>query len=324
MSPDPVLANDWLPVAASDQLRPDRPLAVRLLGEALVIWRSRTSVLAWQDRCPHRGARLSLGQVRAEEDELVCPYHGWRFAADGMCTHFPAHPDQKPSDRAAATAYRTREAYGLIWVCLGKPTGDVPPFTEWADASYRKVLCGPYLINAAGPRVVENFLDVAHFPFVHAGYLGDPQHATVPDYVAETTATGVIARDIRVWQPDPDGSGVGAWVSYTYQALRPLTARFTKRSGDHAFAIFMTVTPVEMTRSLLWMWLALNYETDMTDEQMRAFQDAIVAQDAPIVESQQPSLLPLDLQAELHLRSDRTAIAYRRWLRELGLGYGVA
>jgi len=29
------------------------------------------------------------------------------------------------------------------------------------------------------------------------------------------------------------------------------------------------------------------------------------------------------LQAELHLRSDRVAIAYRRWLRELGLMHGV-
>ncbi len=50
----------------------------------------------------------------------------------------------------------------------------------------------------------------------------------------------------------------------------------------------------------------------------------ITWQDVPIVESQRPELLPLDLQAELHLRSDRTAIAYRKWLREPGLTFGTA
>lgn len=321
---DPVLMNDWLPVASSWQLSADGPLAARLLGEDLVLWRAQDRVLAWQDRCPHRGAQLSLGQVQAEGGVLACPYHGWRFAADGACVHIPAHPDQKPPPRAAITAYPTHEEYGLIWVCLGEPAGHAPPFTEWADPGYRKVLCGPYAINAAGPRVIENFLDVAHFPFVHAAFLGDPQHAAVPDYAAEITADGVIARDIQVWQPDPDGSGVGSWVSYTYHALRPLTARFTKHSRAGEFAIFLTVTPVEETRSIAWMWIAMDYAGEIPPEQIRSFQDRIVAQDVPVVESQRPARLPLDLQAELHLRSDRTSIAYRRWLRELGLTFGVS
>jgi phenylpropionate dioxygenase-like ring-hydroxylating dioxygenase large terminal subunit len=61
-----------------------------------------------------------------------------------------------------------------------------------------------------------------------------------------------------------------------------------------------------------------------TDEQVRHFEDELMVQDARIVESQRPELLPLDLQAELHLRSDRTAIAYRKWLKELGLTFGIA
>jgi phenylpropionate dioxygenase-like ring-hydroxylating dioxygenase large terminal subunit len=51
---------------------------------------------------------------------------------------------------------------------------------------------------------------------------------------------------------------------------------------------------------------------------------AIFEEDRAIVEAQRPELLPLDLQAELHLRSDRVAIAYRRWLRQLGLQFGTA
>jgi phenylpropionate dioxygenase-like ring-hydroxylating dioxygenase large terminal subunit len=57
---------------------------------------------------------------------------------------------------------------------------------------------------------------------------------------------------------------------------------------------------------------------------VREFADKITWQDVPIVEFQRPELLPLDLQTELHLRSDRTAIAYRKWLRQLKLTFGTA
>ena len=63
---------------------------------------------------------------------------------------------------------------------------------------------------------------------------------------------------------------------------------------------------------------------EIPDKETQQFEDMITLQDVPIVESQRPELLPLDLQAELHLRSDRTAIAYRKWLRELGLTFGTA
>ena len=61
-----------------------------------------------------------------------------------------------------------------------------------------------------------------------------------------------------------------------------------------------------------------------TDFALREFQDKVAGQDTPIVESQRPELLPLDLQTELHLKSDRTAIAYRQWLKKIGLKYGTA
>jgi len=164
---------------------------------------------------------------------------------------------------------------------------------------------------------------VTHFPFVHQGLLGDPAHPEVNDYEVETTADGVTARDISVWQPDPDGTGAGARVTYTYKVLRPLTAYFVKSSTGPRFAMYFTITPVAERASIAWMYVAMDYG-NLTDDQVRQFQDDIIKQDIPIVESQRPELLPLDLQAELHLRSDRTAIAYRKWLRELGLTFGTA
>jgi phenylpropionate dioxygenase-like ring-hydroxylating dioxygenase large terminal subunit len=322
MIADPVLVNTWHPVASVRQLETQSVLAARLLGEELVLWQADSQVLAWRDLCLHRGTRLSLGRVAGET--ILCPYHGWSYGPDGRCVHIPAHPGQAPPAKAQATTYRATVAYDLVWVCLGEPREDVPPFHEWHDPSYRKILCGPYHLAAAGPRIVENFLDVGHFPFVHEGILGGPAYPEISDYTATITADGVLADRVRVYQPDPYGTGQGDWVGYVYQVLRPLTARFHKASGDQGFAITLFVTPHDATTSSAWMCMAMNYGHDLPEAELVAYQDRIFAQDKPIVESQRPELLPLDLQAELHLRSDRAAIAYRQWLRALGLTYGVS
>ncbi|WIG60784.1 MAG: Vanillate O-demethylase oxygenase subunit [Ktedonobacterales bacterium] len=318
---DAVLLNDWHVVAYAPDVPEGKPVSVRLLEEDLVLWRAGGQVHAWRDLCVHRGTRLSLGRI--EGDTLVCPYHGWTYNTEGRCVRIPAHPGQTPPEKARTMVYQAREKYGWIWVSPGNPTHDIPAFPEWDDASFRKVHCGPYTFKASGPRAIENFLDVTHFPFVHAGYLGDPQFPEVNDYEAEITPEGVIARDITVWQPDPDGSGQGAQVTYTYQVLRPLTAYFVKSSAGPRFAMYFTVTPVAQDTSIAWTYVALDYG-DQTEAEIRDFENLITWQDVPIVESQRPELLPLDLQAELHLRSDRTAIAYRRWLRQIGLTFGTA
>ena len=318
---DPVLLNDWHVVAYAPDLKEGKPMAVRLLEEDLVLWRVGNSIHAWRDLCLHRGTQLSLGKV--ENDCLICPYHGWTYNGEGQCIRFPAHPNQKPPATARAKVYQALERYDWVWVTLGNPAQDIPPFPQWDDPAFHKIHCGPYDFHASGPRAVENFLDVTHFPFVHQGLLGDPAYPEVNDYEVETTPEGVTAKDISVWQPDPDGSGKGARVTYTYKVVRPLTAYFIKSSAGPRFAMYFTITPVSERHSIAWTYVARDYG-DMSDEQTRQFEDMITLQDIPIVESQRPELLPLDLQAELHLRSDRTAIAYRKWLKELGLSFGTA
>jgi len=319
---DPVLINDWHSVARSEDVAEGGVLGARLLGEDIVIWRHRGQVQAWQDVCLHRGTRLSLGKVT--DGLLACPYHGWTYDMTGRCVRIPAHPDQPPPPKAVVKTYRVQERYELIWVALGQPAHDIPPFPEWDKAAYRKILCGPYQIKASGPRLVENFLDIAHFPFVHEGILGVPSHPEIADYEATIEPEGVVARGVRVYQPDPYGTGVGDFVTYTYKVFRPLTAYLLKESEGPSFAILLTITPHAMVESTAWMWMAMNYGHDIPEPDLIAWQDAIFAQDRPIVQSQRPELLPLDLQAELHLRSDRTAIAYRRWVHQLGLTFGTS
>jgi phenylpropionate dioxygenase-like ring-hydroxylating dioxygenase large terminal subunit len=263
-----------------------------------------------------------LGRVAG--DFLVCPYHGWTYNEQGSCVRIPAHPDQQPPAKARAITYRAEECYGLIWVSLGSPHHDIPPFPEWDNSAYRKILCGPYSVKASGPRIVENFLDIAHFPFVHEGILGVASRPEIEDYEATIGPEGVVAEGVRVYQPDPYGTGQGDTVAYTYRAFRPLTAYLLKESSGPRFSILLIITPHAEVESTAWMWMAMNYGHDIPEAELIAYQDTIFAQDRPIVQSQRPELLPLDLQAELHLRSDRTAIAYRKWLNGLGLTFGAA
>ena len=321
MTTDKILLNEWHPVMRLEDIQKGTLKPSRLLGEDLVLWRHNEQILAWQDLCPHRGARLSLGWV--EDGTLVCPYHGLAYNIEGQGVHIPAHPDLQPPRRACVRTYQTQEHYGLVWVSLGNPTQDIPSFPEWDEPSYRPVFCGPYRFNTSGFRAIENFLDVAHFPFVHGDLLGSRTRPVIDDYEVELEADGITLRDVRVWQPNPDGTGQGGSVTYNYRVLRPLTAYFSKNTDGRCLTIFFTVTPVEEEECIGWMWMAMNHSFDIPEAEQRAFQDRVVAQDIPLVESQRPKRLPLDLQAEFHLPCDRASITYRKWLKQLGITFGT-
>jgi len=323
---DPLLLNEWFPVAWTSSLPENKLQPMRMLGHDLVLWRSNGSVHAWKDLCIHRGAKLSLGKISQTEKGVcvVCPYHGWEYNPAGECVRIPAHPEQPPPSRARAETFAVREKYGLVWVCLGKPAGDIPAFPEADTPGFRLVNVGPYEFHAQGPRVMENVLDMAHLPIAHAGLLGDPARAEIGEYTVTTTAEGIVAHDIPVWQPDPEGTGHPATVHYSFWVEHPLTMRTSKTHPSKHYALLAAVTPVDAERSLLWFVLAMNYAHDVPEAELRHFQDVVAAQDIPIVNSQRPELLPLDLQSELHLRSDLLAIAYRRWLKQLGMQYGTS
>lgn len=332
MIDDPILLNDWHPICRAADIKPGTAHAARLLGEDLVLWRAQEGdaadesrlVMAWRDLCIHRGARLSMGKVSTEG--LACPYHGWVYNQQGRCIHIPAHPEQTPPAKACAQRYLTKERYGLVWVSLGEPTHDIPLFPEADLPGYQFVLCGPFgPVHAHGPRIIENFLDVTHFPFVHGGILGDVGKPEISDYNVEVGADGLVAKDVAVYQPDPYGTGEGDMVSYTYRVFRPLTAYLAKETPKGTrMSILFPLTPHDDQLTSAWFYMAMSADAGLTDQEINDFNSAILAQDIPIVESQRPELLPLDLQAELHLRSDRSAIAYRQWLGDLGVRFGTA
>ncbi|MEO8805517.1 MAG: aromatic ring-hydroxylating dioxygenase subunit alpha [Burkholderiaceae bacterium] len=323
----------WHPVLAADSLQGDRPVAARLLGDDLVLWRDATGApQAWADRCPHRGTRLSLGSVRPGADgtaRLECPYHGWQFAASGQCVVVPALPEFTPPATHRACTHEALEAHGLVWVRMAPGDSGVPPFEAGRDARLRTLLCGPYTVETSAPRIVENFLDMAHFAFVHEGWLGDRAHVALADYRIEPTPTGFVATGCQAWQPQSNRlSGQGRMVDYRYELTSPFSAVLVKLSqqpGEERDEIGLFVCPQDPERSVVWFRLAVTDHVS-SDPELRAFQHTIFTQDQPILESQSPKRLPLragDDSRELNCAADRASAAYRRVLSERGISFGV-
>ena len=116
-------------------LSQDLPLGVVMAGvwqgAELAIWRSASGRLsAWNDRCPHRGMRLSHGFVRGET--LSCIYHGWTYGTDGACSKIPAHPAMVPPAAIKAEVYQCVEAEGVIWVAPAGSDVDLPDLSGLA------------------------------------------------------------------------------------------------------------------------------------------------------------------------------------------------
>lgn len=97
-------------------------------GHPLAVWRGEDGAPnVWQDRCPHRGMRLSFGFVRG--NTLRCIYHGWGYEAGGQCVSIPAHPALTPPKTICATVFPSKARYGLLWTNLAaEPAAPLPDF----------------------------------------------------------------------------------------------------------------------------------------------------------------------------------------------------
>ena len=317
----------WHPVAQSSEVV-DAPLSVQLLNEAVVLWRNADGLAqAFVDRCPHRGARLSMGRV--ENGHLECPYHGWQFTSGGQCVKVPAVPDFTPPASQRVKAFEVQEAYGLVWVRLEAGDSQLPVFAAESDEHLRKVNCGPYDVAASAPRIIENFLDMSHFGFVHEGWLGSRDATAIAAYQVEKTETGVIATGCKAVQPQSNlHSTQAAEVEYTYEVTAPYTAVLTKIPEEGTSKqgwreqIGLFICPVTPESSRVWFRLAVA-DFESTDEQLQTFQHTIFVQDQPVLESQLPKALPLDPRAEMHSAADRMSSAYRRFLKSQNITFGV-
>jgi nitrite reductase/ring-hydroxylating ferredoxin subunit len=132
----------WEPVGLLSDLRSQTAQRANCRGVDLAIWRGQDgAVHAWENRCPHRGMRLSYGFVRG--DRLTCLYHGWRYDGSGSCVAIPAHPALTPPKTIKVQKFACAAANGLIWVAP-ESISSPPPSVEgsWID-------CRSVAVNAS-------------------------------------------------------------------------------------------------------------------------------------------------------------------------------
>lgn len=232
------------------------------------------------------------------------------------------------TDTNTGRALPVRIAYELVWVSLGTPARDLFDIPEAREPDRRIVECGALRIRASGLRMIENFLDMAHFPFVHTDILGAEPHTEVAQYRAEirSDVDEVWATNCQFFQPQAAAaSSGGADVAYTYRVMTP-SATLLYKSSPNAPGRFdlicLFIQPVEEAVSIAHpVMFLIDESTPLAD--LVQFQQMILMQDRIILENQRPILLPLEPRSEIPTRADASSVAFRRWIKAKGITYGT-
>jgi phenylpropionate dioxygenase-like ring-hydroxylating dioxygenase large terminal subunit len=228
----------------------------------------------------------------------------------------------------AGNRYPVQTRFNHVWTTLGDAPRPLFEIAEGDEPERVLVPCGVVRVKCSPLRAVENFLDIAHFPFVHTGILGTEDHPEVVPYKVEIRADvqEVWATQVKFFQPQAAKSAAGGIVTeYVYRVPAPTTAVLYKTcparpASDDAIAIF--VQPRSEEECDVWPWMAL-YDDASTYPELVQFQQEIFLQDRSILENQRPTKLPLDPKMEIPTRADMTSVAYRRWLKARGATYGA-
>jgi vanillate O-demethylase monooxygenase subunit len=320
-----ILARHWYPVALSREVRAG-PVSATLLDEPLVVYHAGEETVVAHDLCPHRGVPLSMGRQDGAAG-VRCAYHGLRFGAGGRCDHVPAHPSLGIPAKLHLRTYPAVERYGVVWTCL-RPAADmapdIPPMPHWDEDGFQQIVCPTIDIHGFAGRQMEGFLDVAHFGFVHTGTFGDPDNVEVPAYVPEPHARGFDVRyrstvgNYPIGLKDRGRPGF-EWLRH-FNVHLPFTATLVVHFPDNGRLVIMNgASPVSARVTRLFAPIARNFDTDLPVQDVYDFNRRVFEEDKAIVEAQRPECLPLDPRMEAHIPADRSSIAYRRGLRDLGL-----
>ncbi|MEQ8842369.1 MAG: hypothetical protein RIB98_15395 [Acidimicrobiales bacterium] len=231
---------------------------------------------------------------------------------------------------ACFTAHQCVAHIGLIWVALEEPVAPLPSFPEFDDDTFHTIVCPSYDWDCHASRRLENFLDFAHFAWVHPGTKGDREFPEVSNQ--EVWREG---DEVRVRQPrpeprdDPEKTGGPAdddqptddgrvMSTMHYRGYPPLAAQLHQElPGGRAYAVFLAASPLDGHTTRTFWHVARNYGFEQPDSEFVQFQLDMVESDRPIVESQRPGAIPTDVTAELHATDDNVTLQWRRLLREL-------
>lgn len=330
--------NLWWFATRSKELTQDKPLGMWLLDEPVVFYRQRDgSVVALDNRCPHRWAPLSEGKV--DGDNIVCPYHGFKFNPLGKCVEIPSQTNI-PS-RAQVKSYPVTERDGLVWIWMGdaalaekKP---LPFDTAWLSDPAWSYVHGFTTIDANYQLLKENILDLTHIPHVHAATIGATDWTRPP--TVESGDSEVTYRQEFPAAPLPPVYGVPTGLGMETPAERsnwgtsysPAAHRgFVEirhpdpkpgERGKWLFSVVHLTTPESATR-FRYQWF-MGWDIPLSEAYLDAMRINVpkgYAEDKFILEKVQEMILrdPRHLDyPEIIVQADQAAIQSRRKLEAL-------
>ena len=229
---------------------------------------------------------------------------------------------------AARTPCRTFTRYHTHWVSLGNPPDRFFALPEFDEPDRRTLGGGSMTVHVSGLRAIENFLDMAHFPYVHHGYLGSDPYTDVLPYDVSIEPPGeIFARNCQFFQPrGASTSNDGGYdTEYVYRVTRPYVALLYKSSPEHpgrmdVIGLFVQPLSEEWCKAHT---LLLYLDEVTPDSGLRLFQQTIFGQDLMLLSNEIPKKMPLDSRFEIPVRADAMSMAYRRWLDQSGVKYGT-
>jgi phenylpropionate dioxygenase-like ring-hydroxylating dioxygenase large terminal subunit len=331
-----MLKNFWYACEFSSAVT-NKPKKIVMLNQRFVLYRdSQGQVVALKDQCSHRGAALSLGWL--EDNCIRCPYHGWKFQADGKCAEIPANEVGTPiPKRANINSYPVQEKYGFIWLFYGDlPAAarpPIPPFPEYADPKMHPIYV-EYEMQAHYTRVIENALDLAHLYAVHrnsfgAGLSQDPR---VDDYVIKEEDWGISTKLVyrNYTKPKngifksffrPKKSQLNATVTFYLPNVTKIESDF----GRGKIINYAIHVPVDENRTISKRIQLRNFFTyPWADRLFINFHHKVGLEDKLVTESQIPQLIPDNLSTEVHVAADAINLAYRQMRQKyLDKGWGL-
>jgi phenylpropionate dioxygenase-like ring-hydroxylating dioxygenase large terminal subunit len=329
---DPALRRAWHPVARSNEVTAT-PMTTRLLGDDWVLVRlpaptraGGATLAAFADRCPHRFAPLSAGSV--DGSVLRCGYHGWCFDASGACREIPSlgAAEHIPPRAVATVPAGIAERHGMVFLAPDPPLTDLLDVPEADDATFVHGALDPITADVGAGLMIDNFLDIAHFPFLHAATIGAPESATF-DFRVERRGFGM---DVHSRHPFPnrEDPGVASGIrpllqervlEYRYRAPFSICLRIDYVEAGGTNVLDFYVQPESDDRCRIYTTVHRN---DLDGDEMRlaeciAFERKVVDEDLGLQERYRDRRLPLDLTTEVHVKADRMTIELRRILAEL-------
>ncbi|MEX2453091.1 MAG: aromatic ring-hydroxylating dioxygenase subunit alpha [Rhodospirillaceae bacterium] len=286
--------NRWWPVAASWMVA-DKPVGLKRLGQNIVVWRNKEGgVRAIEDRCPHRGARLSMGWNLG--DRIACWYHGVEVDGDGVVRDVPAVAECPMVGEKMIRSYPCFEHLGGIFVWFGDErhrepgTFDMP--TEFVSDEWSSMLCTAHW-KCNWVYAVDNVMDPMHGAYLHAISHSMAEGDREAKMQVEKTDTGFIfgksdQRDVNFdWIEWGD---TGAF----WLRVSPLPYRKTAGPGGH-FGIIGFVTPIDEDNCRVFFWRTRKVQGWQRDtwrfmyrQKLETLHWDVLEQDRAILEGMEP------------------------------------